>query len=181
AGEIKDPFEQALFVMVQLPYLQPFDDVNKRVSRLATNISLNKKNLAPLSFTEVPGDMYVKGLLGVYELNKVDLLKEVFIWAYESSAKQYALHRQTLGDPDPFRLQHREMIKNTVAEIIRKALNKNKAIALIKSISKELTAGEQLKFIETVEQELLNLHEGNFARFLVSPAEFGNWSKIWEE
>ena len=32
---IGDPFEQAFFVMVQLPYLQPFDDVNKRVSRLA--------------------------------------------------------------------------------------------------------------------------------------------------
>ena len=29
---IDDPFEQAFFFMVQLPYLQPFDDVNKRVS-----------------------------------------------------------------------------------------------------------------------------------------------------
>jgi Fic family protein len=38
AGKIEDPFEQALFVMVQLPYLQPFEDVNKRVSRLAANI-----------------------------------------------------------------------------------------------------------------------------------------------
>jgi hypothetical protein len=33
---ITDPFEQAFFVMVQIPYLQPFDDVNKRVSRLAS-------------------------------------------------------------------------------------------------------------------------------------------------
>jgi hypothetical protein len=40
--------------MVQLPYLQPFDDVNKRVSRLAANIQLIKRNLAPLSFTDVP-------------------------------------------------------------------------------------------------------------------------------
>jgi hypothetical protein len=30
ATAIEDPFEQAFFVMVQLPYLQPFDDVNKR-------------------------------------------------------------------------------------------------------------------------------------------------------
>ena len=34
ASAIEDPFEQAFFVMVQLPYLQPFEDVNKRVSRL---------------------------------------------------------------------------------------------------------------------------------------------------
>ena len=40
AAAISDPFEQAFFVMGQLPYLQPFDDVNKRVSRLATNIPL---------------------------------------------------------------------------------------------------------------------------------------------
>ena len=38
ASEIQDPFEQAFFLMVHLPYLQPFEDVNKRVSRLAANI-----------------------------------------------------------------------------------------------------------------------------------------------
>ena len=43
AAAITDPFEQAFFVMVHLPYLQPFDDVNKRVSRLAANISLNQR------------------------------------------------------------------------------------------------------------------------------------------
>ena len=31
ASAIVDPSEQALFALVQLPYLQPFDDVNKRV------------------------------------------------------------------------------------------------------------------------------------------------------
>ena len=50
AHAISDPFEQAFFLMVQLPYLQPFDDVNKRVSRIGANISLIKQNLCPLSF-----------------------------------------------------------------------------------------------------------------------------------
>jgi len=54
AAAIADPFEQAFFVMVQLPYLQPFDNVNKRVSRLAANIPLIKGNLSPLSFADVP-------------------------------------------------------------------------------------------------------------------------------
>ena len=31
ASAITDPFEQGFFVMVHLPYLQPFEDVNKRV------------------------------------------------------------------------------------------------------------------------------------------------------
>jgi Fic/DOC family len=42
AAAIPDPFEQAFFVMVQLPYLQPFEDVNKRVSRIGANIPLIK-------------------------------------------------------------------------------------------------------------------------------------------
>ncbi len=84
AAAIKDPFEQAFFVMAQLPYLQPFDDVNKRVSRLAANIPLIKSNLSPLSFMDVSRTAYTDAVLGVYELNKLDLLKEVFIWAYAS-------------------------------------------------------------------------------------------------
>src|ERR1700739_5081638 len=82
AAAITDPFEQAFFVMVQIPYLQPFDDVNKRVSRLAANIPFIKGNLSPLSFIDVPRALYMEALLGVYELNKIDLLRGVFIWAY---------------------------------------------------------------------------------------------------
>jgi len=40
AEAIPDPFEQAFFLMVQLPYLQPFEDVNKCVSRIGANIPL---------------------------------------------------------------------------------------------------------------------------------------------
>lgn len=54
AAEIEDPFEQAFFLMVHLPYLQPFEDVNKRVSRLAANIPFIRHNLCPLSFIDVP-------------------------------------------------------------------------------------------------------------------------------
>lgn len=58
AAKIIDPFEQAFFSMVHLPYLQPFDDVNKRVSRLTANIPLIKNNLSPLSFIDVPKNDY---------------------------------------------------------------------------------------------------------------------------
>jgi hypothetical protein len=54
ASAITDPFEQSIFAMVHLPYLQPFDDANKRVSRMAANIPFIKANLSPLSFIDVP-------------------------------------------------------------------------------------------------------------------------------
>jgi len=100
--------------MVHLPYLQPFDDVNKRVSRLAANIPFIKANLSPLSFTSVPRSTYTDAILGVYELNGIDLLKDVYIWAYERSAERYAAVRQSLGDPDPFKQLHRAALRQLV-------------------------------------------------------------------
>ena len=54
ASQISDPFEQSFFVMVHLPYLQPFADINKRTSRLAANLPLIRANLCPLTFVDVP-------------------------------------------------------------------------------------------------------------------------------
>jgi hypothetical protein len=85
AAAVRNPFEQAFFAMVHLPYLQPFEDVNKRVSRLAANIPLIRYNLCPLSFVDVDSHDYIGGLLGVYELNRVEYLRDVFAWAYRRS------------------------------------------------------------------------------------------------
>ena len=180
AAAITNPFEQAFFVMVQLPYLQPFDDVNKRVSRLSANIPLIKANLAPLSFIDVPKQTYTEGMLGVYEQNKVELLKDVFIWAYERSAARYAAVRQSLGEPDPFRLKHRQSLRLVVAEVIRGRMNKKQAAAHVAQWAKEkIEEADREQFREVAESELLSLHEGNFARYRVSPNEFKEWQKVW--
>lgn len=178
---IENPFEQAFFLMVHLPYLQPFEDVNKRVSRLAVNIPLNKKNLAPLSFIDVPDKLYIKGLLGVYELNRIDILKDVFLWAYERSARLYAAHRQTLGEPDPFRSKYRENIRRLITSILTAPYAKAAAIRIIKEASLKLPKADQDKFVYAVESELLSLHEGNFARYAVRPSQFSNWQEKWKE
>lgn len=99
---IADPFEQSFFLMVHLSYLQAFGDVNKRVSRLAANIPLIQHNLCPLSFVDVPEKTYIEGLLGVYELNRVELLRDVYVWAYIRSCKQYVAVKNTLATYDPF-------------------------------------------------------------------------------
>lgn len=182
AVAIEDPFEQAFFVMVQLPYLQPFDDVNKRVSRLSANIPLIKGNFAPLSFTDVPRDTYTQAILGVYEMNRVELLKDVFIWAYERSAARYTAVRQSLGEPDPFRLKHREGLRTVVAEIIRAAMDRKAAATHLASWTKaHIDAPDRERFREIAENELLALHEGNFARYQIRPAEFKAWREVWSK
>jgi Fic family protein len=177
---INDPFEQAFFVMVHLPYLQPFDDVNKRVSRLAANIPLIRRNLCPLSFVDMPERAYVEGILGVYELNRIELMRDVFVWAYERSSARYSAVRQSLGEPDPFRLRYRIQIAETVAAIVRRQLNKETATAFIRErTDDEIPETDSARFVEIVETELMSLHEGNIARYRLRPSEYQAWRDDW--
>ncbi|MFT7424546.1 MAG: hypothetical protein ACI9O5_000480 [Algoriphagus sp.] len=178
--QIENPFEQAFFILFQLPYLQPFDDVNKRVSRLAANLPFNQHNLAPLSFIDVPEESYLKGMLGIYELNRIELFKDVFLWAYERSALRYAAIRQSLGEPDSFRMQYREEIRSVVGYIVINAMGKIEASDTVKVEARKLAEEDQAKFIEVVETELLGLHEGNFVRYRSKPSEFSVWKKRWD-
>jgi len=180
AVSITDPFEQAFFAMVQLPYLQPFDDVNKRVSRLSANIPLIKGNLSPLSFDGVPRGAYTDAVLGVYELNRTELLRDLFIWAYERSAARYAAVRQSLGEPDPFRLRHRTALREIVGAVVRGRMDKRQATKHVSMwTSEHIDPSDRERFRETAESELLGLHEGNFARYQIRPSEFLAWREAW--
>jgi hypothetical protein len=174
AAAIHDPFEQAFFAMVHLPYLQPFEDVNKRVSRLAANIPLIHHNLCPLSFIDVPDRAYIEGLLGVYELNRIELLRDVFVWAYERSCQLYSAVRQSLGEPDPFKLRFRNELIDVIAEIVRRKVPAT--AEEVTRITSDTVPLEQLDyFVRTVLSELENLNEGNYARFKLRPSEYQSW------
>lgn len=181
AEAIQNPFEQAFFIMVQLPYLQPFEDVNKRVSRLATNIPLIRHNLCPLSFVDVDQNDYIRATLGIYELNRVDYLRDVYTWAYHRSCARYSAIRQSLGKPDPFRLRYRETIGLFVARVVQDEMDKRAATKWIaEQSSKDIPPTDQPRFIEVVETELGGLHEGNIARYHLRPSEFTVWKKGWQ-
>jgi hypothetical protein len=180
AAKISDPFEQAFFVTIHLPYLQPFEDVNKRVARLAANIPFIHHNLCPLSFVDVPEDLYINGLLGVYELNRIELMRDVFVWTYERSCDRYQVVRHTLGEPDPFRLRYRKTLIDCVGEAIRQ-IGSGKAIDtsdVLSRLAKDLVPENDLDyFLKIANEEIDALHEGNFARYRLRPGEFNNWQK----
>ena len=180
ATAIADPFEQAFFALVHLAYLQGFEDVNKRVSRLAANIPLIRGNLCPLSFVDVPERAYTDGVLGIYELNRVELLRDVFVWAYERSSARYSAVRQSLGEPDPFRLRYRALIAEVVAAVVRAGMDRKGAAARVRqSAAERVPPVDQTRFVEVVEIEIMNLHEGNIARYRLRPAEYRAWRKSW--
>jgi len=160
--------------MVHLPYLQPFDDVNKRVSRLAANIPFLKQNLAPLSFVDVPDRDYIDGTLGIYELRRVELARDVFSWAYVRSCQRYTVVRDALPQPDPLRLRNREQLSEVVSSIVRDDLAIDDA--RIRALAVPLVRPEDLdQFVAMVVSELSGLHEGNIARYRLRLSEFRRW------
>ena len=176
ADAIMDPFEQAFFVMVHLPYLQPFEDVNKRVSRLAANIPLIRNNLAPLSFVDIPVQSYVDAVLGVYELTRLELLRDLFAWAYQRSCQRYTVLRDALPAPDPLRLRYRAAL----AEIVRETVQRGDPIEAtrLRELARGIVDLDDLDAVVAMAiNELYRLHDGNIARFGLRLRELRAWSR----
>ncbi len=182
AEAISDPLECCFFLMVHLPYLQPFEDGNKRTSRLAANLPLIQHNLAPLSFVGLPARRYTESILSIYELNRLEPMIEVFAWAYEQSAGRYMTIRQEVGEQDPVKLHYRHEIKARIRDVVVKQLGKREAASYLQSwASRNVTADFRESFVNVVEQRLLDLSEGNIFRVRILPSEFQSWWDKWDQ
>jgi hypothetical protein len=133
-----------------------------------------------LSFVDVPERDYIDGILGVYELNRIELLREVFAWAYERSCARYAAVKRSLGEPDPFRLRYRQALSDLVEAIVRGAMDRTAAIRFIRQkVDERAPEEDRVRLVELVEMEVMSLHEGNFARYHVTPSEYKAWRAGW--
>ena len=178
-NEISDPFEQSLFSIVHLSYLQAFEDVNKRTGRLVANIPLIRKNLKPLSFTEVQQAAYVTALLGVYERNDTSLIRDLYVWAYTRSSQKYTAIQQSMGEPNMLKLKYRTAINEIVRSIILEQIRGSHLVQKInESIESKIPEADQTALFNLIETEFFNLHEGNIARFKVLPSEFQTWKAL---
>ncbi|MBL8125882.1 MAG: Fic family protein [Blastocatellia bacterium] len=177
---ITDPFERSLFSIVHLSYLQAFEDVNKRTARLVANVPLTKENLRPLSFADVNQATYVSALLGVYELNNISLIRDLYIWAYRRSSQRYTAIQQAMGEPNLLKLRYRPIVQEIVRMII---LEKVPGPAIVEKIresvdASDVPASDREALFNLIEVEVISLHEGSVARFKVRPSEFQAWKAI---
>lgn len=176
AQRIDDAFECAFFLLAHVPYLQPFIDGNKRTARLAANLPFIAKNLVPLSFADVPRDVFTKAYLALYESRRIEPLRDVFAWAYERSAQRLGAVRASVGEPDPFRLAHRAELRKLIAETVRGRLAPDASRAHAEAwANAHLPPAARLRFLTLFVLELEGLHDGNFGRYGLRPSEFEAW------
>jgi fido (protein-threonine AMPylation protein) len=170
AQHIKNPLEAAFFLWVNLAYLQPFEDGNKRVSRLAANVPLMLYNQAPLSFLDVDREDYAPAMMGVYESCDVSMAVDLFDWTYRRSQAKYKVVLESMGSPDPFRLRYREALNDAVGRVVRGRQPVVEALAGL-GLPDEVAP----KFQQMLTQELSALAAFNCARYRLGIKETQAW------
>ncbi len=170
AAQVNNPLEAAFFLWVNLAYLQPFEDGNKRVSRLAANIPLMVFNCAPLSFLDVDQNDYTDAMLGVYELRDMAPAADLFAWTYRRSCAKYVVVQQSVGAPDPVRLKFRPHLTEAMGRIVRDK------VALPQVLTDmQLDAAHAPEFEPLLKRELAQLEAHNCARYRLTPTAVQAW------
>ena len=169
ATQITNPFEQSFFLLVHIPYLQGFADINKRTSRVASNIPLLKSDLAPMSFTTMDDRDYIDGLIGIYELNNVSLFREVYIDAYLASAEKYRVLRAEVESPHKAAIVYRDFVRAAVRRSVLEFKGFRYDDVMIMAAEAGVPEADQESVVAYVAEQLAGLHEGNAIRYRLKP------------
>ena len=77
-------------------------------------------------------------------------------------------------------VKYRTLIVDAVTHVVRARLDKARAISYVRGFAEsQVPLKDQAIFIEVVETQLMNLHEGNMARYRLRPSEFEAWLAEW--
>jgi len=175
AKKIEDSFEQSFFLLIHLSYLQAFEDVNKRTSRLSCNIPFIKLNLCPLSFTDVLHEDYTAALLAVYEKNDTAPMLDLYCWAYVRSCEQYGVVRKSLGEIDAFRIQYRQQRKDVMGQVVKRSLHGKQAEDFIENFCHEHGISDTDKFTAMTLADLSTLHAGAIIGLGITETQLDAW------
>ena len=170
AREIRNPLECAFFLWVNLAYLQPFEDGNKRTSRLCANLPLLFNNCAPLSFLDVEQADYALAMLGVYERQDVSLAVDLFEWTYRRSIEKYRVLLEAMGPADPIRARYRGLLGDAVRQVVTTRATVAAVVDALK-----VPAEDRNQFAAILRQELAGLAPYNCARYRLTQQDTEAW------
>ena len=124
-----------------------------------------------MSFVTMNDRDYIDGLIGIYELNNVSLLREAFIDAYLTSAGNYRTLRAELESPEKAALAYRDFVR----EAVRRSVLNWKSFLPDKIREMATDAGipeaDRQQVIDYIGREFHGLHEGNIIRYRLRPQD----------
>ena len=88
-NKLKDPYTKSLITLALISYIQPFQDGNKRTSRLLANAILYSHGISMLSYSSADAIEYKKAIILFYEQNSIQYLKQIFMEQYKFAVENY--------------------------------------------------------------------------------------------
>jgi len=180
AVEIEDPFEQSLFLMVTISYLQYFVDVNKRTGRLMANVPLLKAGMAPLSFLNVDKTEYTRGLLSFYELGRTDVIAAAYRDGYVASASRYDAYVGRDMSVIEMEARYRGEIHRLTRDYVLGSLERGERLGddFLEEGSLAVEAGERDAFLAIVRGNVEGLHDGNHRAFGITRQQYDEYALL---
>lgn len=178
AALIEDPYEQSLFLLIHISYLQAFADVNKRTARLSANIPLIKNNLVPLSFSDVERNDYTSAMIAIYELQDIHPILDLYVFSYMRTCTMYDATVKTMNYDDIriyYRQQRRDIISHIITHnLVGKFLNEHIFIQTSKLVKKE----DQASFIEDVLEDLKEINDSRIVGLGITKDQLKHWLNL---
>ncbi|MDB5797533.1 MAG: hypothetical protein JWP36_1435 [Paucimonas sp.] len=108
--------------------------------------------------------------MALYERADMSVARDLFEWAYERSVKTYRAVKQSMQEPDPFRMRLRAALSQAICTVVAEHKTTTQAIDEL-----ALAAEEIEPFRRMLERELAQLTEYNFARYGLRFAQLKTW------
>ncbi|MGI9304567.1 MAG: hypothetical protein ACR2RB_17960 [Gammaproteobacteria bacterium] len=111
----------------------------------------------------------IDGLIGIYELNNVALLRDVYIDAYLASAENYKALRAEVETPEKAALAYRDFVREAIRRAVLdwKEFRPDGVTAM--TVEANIPEADRRQVVDYVRQEFNSLHEGNVIRYRLRP------------
>jgi prophage maintenance system killer protein len=181
ASQIKDPYEQSIFLLIHVSYLQAFADVNKRTARLSANIPLIRENFVPLAFSDVRVEDYMSAMIAIYELQNIAPLIDLYVYSYLRTCAAYDSTVKAMGF-DEVRVRYRQERKIVVGKVILQMLVGEELKRFVNREAEEkVPEAVRRDFVEDVLEDLRQMDESRLVGLGVTLEQLKQWKEVQSE
>ena len=174
AAAIANPYQQSLFLLIHIAYLQAFVDVNKRTSRLCANIPLLRHNLVPLSFNAVHKDDYAAAVIAVYELKEPRPMAELYVASYLRTCAEYDATVEASGF-DAVRVRYRYQRRKAIAQIVANVATGADLASQVRAAAVRISPEDQEDFVADLYEDLAALSPPRMAGLGITQQQLQMW------
>jgi len=120
---------------------------------------------------------YIDGLIGIYELNNISLLREVYIDAYLTSVENYKTLRAEIETPEKAALVYRDFVRKAVRRSVLEWKAFRPELTMAMAAEADIPEADREEVVNYVGNEFRGLHEGNVIRYRLRPEDLKGISR----